>query len=58
LIGAKQIVLKAEDINKITFFLEIPQSQLKHRSNKIYIGVYHGDEKIQTIKTTFLGPFI
>jgi hypothetical protein len=44
-------------MNKVDFFLEIPKSELKKRSNAIKIAVYKGDEKIQTIKTSFLGPF-
>jgi polyferredoxin len=57
LIGAKEIILKKESMNKVNFFLEIPKSELKKRSNAIKIAVYKGDEKIQTIKTSFLGPF-
>lgn len=57
LIGAKEIILKKESMNKVDFFLEIPKSELKKRSNAIKIAVYKGDEKIQTIKTSFLGPF-
>jgi len=57
LIGNKQITLKKEAINEFTFFLEIPKSQIKKRSSNLKIGVYQGDERIQTVKTKFLGPF-
>jgi cytochrome c oxidase accessory protein FixG len=57
LIGTNQIMLKKESLNEYTFFLQIPQKEITHRSTKIKIGVYKGDDKIQTIKTKFLGPF-
>lgn len=50
------IQLKKEAVNEVTFFVEIPKSELKERSSSIKIGVYQGDERIQTIKTKFLGP--
>ena len=58
LIGNKNITLKKEAVNEITFFIEIPISEIKERNSDIKIGVYSGDKKIQTIETTFLGPFI
>ena len=57
LVGTKQIKLKKEAINDFTFFLQIPEKSLAKRSIKIEIGVYTGKEKLQTIKTKFLGPF-
>jgi len=57
LVGNQQITLKKEAINEVTFFLEIPKDQIKKRSSTLRIGVYQGDEKIQTVKTKFLGPF-
>ena len=57
LIGTNQIILKKEAINEYTFFLEIPKDAIRARSNNIKIAVYRGEEKIQTIKTKFLGPF-
>lgn len=58
IIGNKQIVLKKEAISEFTFFLEIPLKLIVKRSSTIKIGVYQGDEKIQTINTKFLGPFL
>jgi cytochrome c oxidase accessory protein FixG len=57
LIGIKEIILAPESITKVDFFLEVPKSELPHRSNKIKIDVFYGDDKIQTVKTKFLGPF-
>ena len=58
LIGASQMILKGEAINKFTFFLEVPHNEIKKRSTTIKIGVYKGKEKIQTVSTKFLGPFM
>ena len=58
LVGDKEIVLKSETVNERAFFLEIPKKEIKKRSTSIKIGVYKDGEKIQTIKTKFLGPFI
>lgn len=57
LVGTNEFLLKKDAMNDYTFFLEIPKSELHQRSTTIKIGVYQGDEKIQTIKTKFLGPF-
>ncbi len=50
-------ILKAESITNATFFVIIPSSQIKSRSSKILIGIYADGKKIETIKSTFLGPF-
>jgi cytochrome c oxidase accessory protein FixG len=57
LVGAEQISLKKEALSEYEFFLEIPKHLIVSRSTNIKIGVYKGDEKIQTVKTKFLGPF-
>lgn len=57
LIGAQEMVLKAETVNDFNFFIQIPKSAVKSRSNPISVGVYSGGKKIQTVKTKFLGPF-
>ncbi len=57
LIGAEAILLPPESLSDHTFFLDIPKSEIKARSNNISIGVYSNGQKIQTVKTKFLGPF-
>lgn len=57
LVGAQEMVLKAETVNDFNFFIQIPKSEVKSRSNPISVGVYSGGKKIQTVKTKFLGPF-
>ncbi|MBK8722289.1 MAG: cytochrome c oxidase accessory protein CcoG [Saprospiraceae bacterium] len=57
LVGSNVFTLKKESINEFTFFLDLPKSALTERSNDIKIGVYNGEERIQTVSTKFLGPF-
>ena len=57
LIGRQRIKLKKEAVNEYTFFLEIPKKELPKHSTRIKIGVYRDNERIQTIRTKFLGPF-
>ena len=39
-----------------TLFIDIPRSQVDGDNIKLKIGVYSGDELIETAKTSFLGP--
>lgn len=39
-----------------TLFIEIDAAALSGDRNKVKIGVYSGDELIETEKTSFLGP--
>jgi len=57
LVGLPGFQLKAEAVNDFTFFLEIPKSEIKKRSNPITIGVYENGKRVQTIHSNFLGPF-
>jgi cytochrome c oxidase accessory protein FixG len=50
------IQLNKEAVNEVTFFVEIPKSALEGRTTNVKIGVYQDGQKIQTIKTKFLGP--
>ncbi len=57
LVGENKINLKAEDVTKCSFFIEIPKEKIPKHSSKITIGVFSNDTKIQTLKIKFLGPF-
>lgn len=50
--------LKAESITDITFFIILPNSEIKKRSSKIEVSIYGNGEKMETVKSTFLGPFM
>ena len=57
LIGVTSFELKPEAINDFTFFVEVPRKEILKRNNPITIGIYRDGERIQTIKSRFLGPF-
>lgn len=57
IVGDDQLVVKPESDRSGTMFVYIDSKDIKQRKTKIDIGVYEDGEKIQTIHTTFLGPF-
>ncbi len=46
----------AEDLAEGTLFIEIDNSAIKSDKEKVKIGVYSGDNLIETTTTAFLGP--
>jgi len=56
-IGTKQMILKPEGFLEGTFLLEIPKEEIKEPKNKIEIGIYSGNRRIDVVKTNFSGPF-
>jgi cytochrome c oxidase accessory protein FixG len=51
-----ELVLPKQGLVEGVFFAEIPNTSIKSPSSKIEIGIYHGDELIDTETTKFLGP--
>lgn len=58
LVGKPTILLPKEKVLTETFFIILHKNDLKSRTTKLKIGVYRNGEKIQTINTNFLGPFM
>jgi hypothetical protein len=58
MINAHKMVLEAESLSDVSFFVDIPRKAIKARSTVIHVGVYSNGKKIQTVKSKFLGPFI
>ena len=56
IIGSTIIPAKKEDESAGNFFVIIPKSALHNRKTKIQIGLYEGINRIDVIKTNFLGP--
>jgi cytochrome c oxidase accessory protein FixG len=56
-IGTDTLIAKKEMINDFTFFLDLPKEEISERSSNLKISVFADEEKVQTIKTKFLGPF-
>jgi cytochrome c oxidase accessory protein FixG len=50
--------LKKEALNELTFFIILDKGQIHQRNTKLKIGIYNKGKKIETVSTTFLGPFI
>lgn len=50
------IELEAQGISKGAFFVVINPKELTSMTSKITIGVFSGEERIETVKTNFLGP--
>src|SRR6185312_1509049 len=55
LIGGR-IVIRREDEGAGNFFVILPRKNLQERKTRIRLGLYEGQNKIDDIATTFLGP--
>lgn len=54
--GHPEINVKKEGYAEVTFFVVYHKDKIKKRKTDIKLSLYHGEEKIKTLKTTFLGP--
>lgn len=50
------ISVKAEGQGSGSFFLVLPRSTIHERKKQVKLGLYNGNEKIDVVKTNFLGP--
>ncbi len=55
-VGHDTFEVPSQGLAEGTMFIEINASKLKKDKEKLNIGVYSGDELIETTSTTFLGP--
>ncbi len=53
-----EMVLPKEEAVSGNLFIYIDKNDIKEHNTQIRIGVYEDGEKIKTIKTNFLGPFV
>jgi len=53
---ARELIVPKESYFQTPFFVKIDSSLIIKRKTPIVLGVYQGDKKIETLKTTFLGP--
>jgi len=58
LIGKSTLKLKQEAVNEAEFFIVVDKKDIRNRNTKLIIGLYQNGEKVGTVKTNFLGPFI
>lgn len=56
--GESALVVPAEGILKTVVIIQMPEDKLGATRNEIQLGVYHDGEKIEAVKTTFIGPII
>lgn len=52
----KPLSVGKESKSETTFFIVRDREKIVERKTRIVIGVWSGDRKLQTVKTTFLGP--
>jgi len=52
----KDLVVPEESYLQASFFVRIKRELIVRRKTPIVLGIYEGDKKIKTVKTTFLGP--
>lgn len=52
----KNLILPKESKTESEFFILLPSKFIKDRKTILFIDVFSGDKKLQTVKTTFLGP--
>jgi hypothetical protein len=52
----KNMIVPKESYFQTSFFVKIDRKLIEKRKTRIVLGVYQGNKKIETIKTTFLGP--
>ena len=52
----KDLIVGKESKAETEFFILIPTSEIMERKTQLVIGVYSDTKKLETIKTSFLGP--
>jgi cytochrome c oxidase accessory protein FixG len=57
IVGYEHLILEKESAKDFTIFVKIPKKILHHRNMDFKILVKKDGKKIQTIKSTFYGPF-
>jgi cytochrome c oxidase accessory protein FixG len=55
-VDKKPIVVPAEGLLKAVVFLKIPDADLVDEGIVVKLGIYRNGEKIETVKTEFIGP--
>lgn len=55
-IGKPYVMVKESGQGSGSFFVILPRNMIKKRKTNINLGLYINDKKVQTVKTSFLGP--
>lgn len=56
MIGKANVDVKKEGQGAGSFFIVLPKKIITDRKTELKLGLYEGNKKITTVKTTFLGP--
>jgi cytochrome c oxidase accessory protein FixG len=56
LMGAEQFVVPSENLAQSSVLILLDRASLKNSKTAVSIGVYAGEKRIDTIKTSFIGP--
>lgn len=57
IVGGKGLNIPAEGYSRGAMFIKMDKSEVKARKTELKIGVYEGEERIKTVKASFVGPF-
>jgi cytochrome c oxidase accessory protein FixG len=52
----KDITILKESKTESEFFILLPKEKIKGRKTVLFVDVYSGEKKLESVKTTFLGP--
>jgi len=52
----KDIVVGKVSKAESAFFVFLRRDRIRERKTKLFVGVYEGGERVQTVQTTFMGP--
>ncbi|MGY5847642.1 cytochrome c oxidase accessory protein CcoG [Salegentibacter sp. HM20] len=55
-VKTSEIIVPGQDLHEGTLFIEIHAMELKNDREKLEIGIFSGDQLLETTKTNFLGP--
>ena len=56
IVGKPYIDVAKEGQGSGSFFIVLPNKNIKQRKTELKLGLYEGEKKITTITTSFLGP--
>jgi cytochrome c oxidase accessory protein FixG len=57
IVGGKSLQIPAEGYSRGSMFIKMDRKEVKGHKTELKIGVYEGDERIETVKASFVGPF-
>lgn len=55
-VDGQAIVVPAEGFVKSVYFIRIPEADVTHARTVVKLGIYHNEEKIESVNVKFIGP--